>query len=237
MSNAKRILVIKLSALGDFVQAFGPFSAIRSAHPKAHITLLTTATYRELAVQSPWFDAVWTDTRPKVWQVFDLVRLSRRLRSGCFDRVYDLQTSQRSSAYLWLMGGAQAVEWSGIAAGCSHPHRNPNRDAMHTLDRQFEQLQGAGLSLSPFQDFWPPDVTWLTREEPLRAPEVPLQSVVLLVPGGAAHRPEKRWPACRYAELAQHIRQAGYTPVILGGPVKRKKALSFNINARKPFPW
>ena len=70
MSNVERILVIKLSALGDFVQAFGPFSAIRSAHSEAHITLLTTDPYRELAMRSPWFDDVWTDTRPKAWQVF-----------------------------------------------------------------------------------------------------------------------------------------------------------------------
>src|SRR5580704_2648292 len=37
-----KILVIKLGALGDFVQALAAMEHIRAAHPKAHITLLTT---------------------------------------------------------------------------------------------------------------------------------------------------------------------------------------------------
>ena len=59
-----RVLVIKLAALGDFVQAFGPFAAIRAHHPDAAITLLTTPPYAALARRSPWFDEVWTDGRP-----------------------------------------------------------------------------------------------------------------------------------------------------------------------------
>ena len=39
---AERILVIKLSALGDFVQALAAMKRIREAHPGARITLLTT---------------------------------------------------------------------------------------------------------------------------------------------------------------------------------------------------
>ncbi|MEC7538546.1 MAG: ADP-heptose--LPS heptosyltransferase, partial [Pseudomonadota bacterium] len=36
------VLVIKLGALGDFVQALGPFSAIRAHHADQRIALLTT---------------------------------------------------------------------------------------------------------------------------------------------------------------------------------------------------
>jgi hypothetical protein len=44
-SATARILVIKLSALGDFIQATGPMKAIRTHHPDARITLLTTAPF------------------------------------------------------------------------------------------------------------------------------------------------------------------------------------------------
>jgi ADP-heptose:LPS heptosyltransferase len=44
---------------------------------------------------------------------------------------------------------------------------------------------------------------------------------VLLIPGGAAHRPEKRWPAAHFAALAARIAAAGLTPVIIGGPAER----------------
>ena len=62
--EVQRILVIKLSALGDFVLALAAMKKIRQAHPKAHITLLTTPPFEALAKASPYFNAVWTDGRP-----------------------------------------------------------------------------------------------------------------------------------------------------------------------------
>jgi len=56
-----RVLVIKLGALGDFIQACGPFQAIRRYHTNAHITLLTTSRFSSLARNSGWFDEVWID--------------------------------------------------------------------------------------------------------------------------------------------------------------------------------
>jgi ADP-heptose:LPS heptosyltransferase len=38
----------------------------------------------------------------------------------------------------------------------------------------------------------------------------------LLVPGGARHRPAKRWPAERYADLARRLARQGITPVLIG---------------------
>ena len=74
----QRILVIKLAALGDFVQAFGPFAAIRAHHPAAEITLLTTPPYADLARRSPWFDRIWADGRPGWADLPGLWRLARR---------------------------------------------------------------------------------------------------------------------------------------------------------------
>ncbi len=206
MSGAEAILVIKLSALGDVAQAFGPLRAIRRHHPAAHLTVLTTAPYAPLFAACPDVDAVWIDARPKWFQPGQWWALRRRLRSGGFARVYDLQTSDRSSGYFRLMGGG--VEWSGIAPGCSHPHANPERDRMHTLERQAEQLAMAGIPETPF-----PDLSWLDADVTALAPPAPF---VLLVPGGAAHRPGKRWPAERYAALARMLLERGATPVVLG---------------------
>ena len=203
-----RILVIKLGALGDVVLAFGAFAAIRANHRDAAITLLTTPPFAELAQASPWFDVVQTDTRPQPWNLPRLLRLRRSLQG--FDRVYDLQTSGRSGWYFRLAG---RPEWSGIAAGCSHPHANPGRDRMHTLERQREQLEMAGIS-----DFAAPDLGWLRPTPPgtgLVKGEGDEQRVVL-IPGAAPHRPRKRWPAQRFGALAQIVARRGQTPVIVG---------------------
>ena len=104
-------------------------------------------------------------------------------------------------------------EWSGIAKGASHPHANSRRDVMHTLERQADQLAMAGITAVPL-----PDLSWAQGDIARFSLMAP---IVLLVPGGAAHRPEKRWPAGRYAQLAALIAKGGATPVVIGGPDER----------------
>lgn len=209
--TAPRILVIKLGALGDFVQAFGPFAAIREHHSDAEITLLTTRPFAELAAASPWFDHVWVDEKPKLWQFGKLAALRARLREGRFARVYDLQTSDRSSSYFRLMG--KGVEWSGIARGCSHPHANPRRDFLHTQDRQREQLAMAGIADVPA-----PDLAWAAGD--VHRFGLP-RPYVLLCPGGAPHRPAKRWPVTGFIALSQWLLARGLVPVLLGTDKER----------------
>ena len=196
-----RILVLKLGALGDLVQAFAPFAAIRAHHRDDQVTLLTTAPFVPLCAAAPWFDRIETDRRPAWWDLRGIAALRRQLAG--FDFVYDLQTSGRSGRYFRLAGRPQ---WSGIARGASHPHDNPARDCMHTRERQAEQLARAGIGHVPF-----PDLAWLAGRGPvLQAP------YALLVPGAAPHRPGKRWPVARFAELAALLCGRGIRPVVVG---------------------
>ncbi len=210
------ILIIKHGALGDMVQALGPIQAIRRHHAGARITLLTTEPFRTFLADCPWIDQIWIDRRPPLWHLPAVLALGRRLRAGGFARVYDLQTSGRSSIYLRLFG-RRRPQWSGIAPGASHPHANPGRDYMHTLDRQAEQLRMAGIADVPAASLdWVPD-------GPL-PPGMGPGPFVLLVPGGSAHRPEKRWPVDRFAGLARRLGGAGTTPVVLGTAAERPLA-------------
>jgi len=207
-----RVLVIKLGALGDFVQALGPMQAIRHAHPDAHIALLTTAPFVELGRATPWFDTVMVDERKR--DLGSWWALRRLLRAGRYDRVYDLQTSDRTGWYFRVMGPGRRPEWSGIAKGASHRHTNPARDAMHTLDRQAEQLALAGIEEVP-----PPDLSWVDAD--LRRFDLG-NRYVLLVPGASPHRPAKRWPVGRYADLARDIAARGARPIVVGTVEERE---------------
>jgi ADP-heptose:LPS heptosyltransferase len=205
----RRILVIKLSALGDFVQALGPAAAIRRHHRADDITLLTTPAFSGLARQSGFFDKIVLDFRPKPYDVGGWLDLRRALRSGSFDRVYDLQTSDRSSFYSWLLLPGRRPEWSGIAWRCSHPHANPARDPQHTIDKQAEQLLMAGIYPTPL-----PACPASSRPLPSGLER---REFFLLIPGSSPRHPEKRWPAARYGVLAQRlIEVVGLRPVIVG---------------------
>jgi len=208
LPDADRILIIKLAALGDFIQALGPMQAIRQAYPAAHLTLLTTAPYRGLAEASSLFDTILLDDRPSFWNLPGVLDLRRTLRNTKPDFVFDLQTSDRSSAYYRLFAPGKPL-WSGIAKGCSHPHRNPHRDQLHTIDRQREQLAQAGVPNVRL-----PDLSFLPDVDPTQfgLPE----RYALLAPGGSPDRPKKRWPALHFAALANRLAEHGLTPVILG---------------------
>ena len=214
--SPSRILVIRLGALGDFVLSFPAFAAIRAHHPSAWITLLTTAPYAAMAGLSPWFDAVRVDARPRPWDLAGLWRLRRALRGHGL--VYDLQTSGRSSRYFRLAG---RPAWSGIAAGCSLPHADPGRDALHTIERQRDQLRCAGIAPGPESGIGPkggeagwPDLSWLVRAGGVAG--LPGRYAVL-VPGAAPHRPEKRWPGGRFAALGRVLAARGLVAVVVGG--------------------
>ncbi len=211
-----RILVIKLGALGDVVQALGPMAAIRKHHAGDRITVLTTAPYAELIKAANVADDVIIDDRPRFAEFGKWLALRKKLRNGGFTRVYDLQTSDRSSSYFRLFWPGPKPEWSGIAKGCSHPHKNPRRDFMHTLERQAEQLSMAGIEDVPKPDL-APIVSDITH---LKLPD----TFCLVVPGGAEHRPAKRWPRAQYRELIQKLDASGVIPVVAGTEAERPLA-------------
>lgn len=207
-----RVLVIKHGALGDFAMATGPFQAIRARHPDGWIVLLTTAPYAEMGRMTGWFDEVWEDERAKPHDFKALWRLARMLRRPRFTHVYDLQTSDRSGGYLRLMPRPKPM-WSGLARGASHPDRNPDRGRIHTIDRQREQLRQAGI-----EDVPPPSLDWARADVSRFGLD---HAYALFAPGGSAHRPRKRWPIGRYAELARRLSDRGLKPVVVGGPDER----------------
>ena len=219
--KVEKILVVKLSALGDFVLALAAMKKIREAHRKAHITLLTTPPFVALAKICPYFNAVEADGRPESFAQW--MGLRRRLRQAGYDRVYDLQTSAHSNRIFQLLRPSPPP-WSGIALGCSLPHRNPLRNSMHTLERQADQLMYAGIWPDAPTDPGtapPPDLSWMWKNQPAERPVpggVKPRPYVMFVPGGSAHRPEKRWPVEKYGELARILYSKGLDIVVIGGP-------------------
>ena len=201
---SRRILVIRLGALGDFVLSFPAFAALRAHHASDHVTLLTTAPFAGLAHDAPWFDAVRVDARPRWTDLAGVWRLRRQLTG--FDFTYDLQTSDRSSRYFWLAG---RPAWSGIARGCSHPDADPGRDLLHTVARQRGQLAACGVPPAVLTNS---DLFWLHGSGPVLA-----APYALLIPGtSVAHWGAKKWPAERYAALARTLAAHGIRPVVAG---------------------
>lgn len=206
-NTAEHILIIKHGALGDIILATGHIKAIRAHHPQAHITCLTGKSYVSLLSSCPFIDDVWCDTKPSFFPPKGWRALKTMLGSRRFSWVYDLQTSTRSTAYWWLFPSPKPY-WSGIARFGSHPQKGAYRHSLHTTDQLNDQLRIAGIHTDG-----KPDLTWL--DAPIDTLALP-SSFALLVPGGAPHRLDKRWPASHYAQIATQLTAAGITPVLIG---------------------
>ncbi|WP_323797151.1 glycosyltransferase family 9 protein [Nisaea sp.] len=204
-----RILVIKLGALGDFIYALGPMQAIRRHHPEAEIILLTRPAYAELGERSGLFDKVWSDSEPKLFNIPGILALRARLTGTAFERVYDLQTSDRTGFYYRLFWPGPKPEWSGIVPGCSHYHHYTRPTLTHTQDRQRTQLEIAGI-----KDVRPSDLSFMDSD--IGRFDLPAP-FALLIPGSSLKMAIKRWPAPSYGEIARRLYETGTTPVLLGG--------------------
>lgn len=212
-----KILIIKHGALGDFVQALGVFKALAEFHGRENLYLLTTPPYVNLAKLSGYFTEVIVDRRPPIYYLPQWYSLLQQLNQLEFSRVYDLQWSDRGRLYFYFLkllrsSALPPLEWSGLVAGCSHPH--PYRDQWlqrHTLQRQEEQLKACGIPMPlpapSFIDFpeYESGLNW-DRQRPL----------ALLIPGASPKRPEKCWTASNYAQIATKFLAQGYEVGLIG---------------------
>lgn len=204
--SQEKILVIKLSALGDFVQALGPMRAIREHHKNAHITLLTTKQFVTLAEKSGYFNDIIIDYRPKFYQFLKWKNLCASLNAGHFTRVYDLQNNDRTQIYFNMM--RPKPEWVGVAKGASHRNTSPERISGLAFYGHVQTLGLAGIKNITIDT-----LDWISTDiSSLHIPE----KYALIVAGSAAQHPEKRWPARHYATLCKALSDKDITPILLG---------------------
>lgn len=207
LNITERILIIKLGALGDFIQACGPMAAIRNHHPKAKITLLTTMPFKGLAEKTPFFDDIWIDEKPSWHEFKKWASFKKRLNKAGFSRIYDLQNNDRSRFYFRLMSKPKP-QWVGTAKGASHRNVSVDRTKGHAYDGHVQTLALAGIKNVPVDQ-----MKWLDEEIsnfPLKEP------YVLIVPGSSPEHPHKRWPVESYIALIKLLGRMGFQSVIIG---------------------
>ena len=221
MANFEKILVVQAGTIGEFVLSLAAMRRIRAAHPRARITLLTIPAFEALAKTSPYFNEIDTNGAPG--NPGEWLALRKAIKAAKYARIYDLQ-GNASSASLFNMLRPFPPPWSGPVAGAKFRHRNPNRERMHILERQAEQLQVAGIwpdAPTGAGDAPSPDLSWIIRRAPEARPtpgaQVP-RPFELLVPGGNEKAPEQRWPIEKFSQVAGRLFNAGYDIVIIGGP-------------------
>ena len=214
------MLLIKLGSLGEFVLSLPAMKRIREAHPKAHLTLLTTPQFSELARASRYFDHI--EPSGDQQGIGAAMSLGGWIRRSKFDRVYDLENSYFTRRVFNSMWPGRP-EWSGESRGASHRWTTRGRDHMHVLEAQADQLKAAGIwpdAPTAPGEAPPPDLSWILRRTPDPRPTpgaAAPKPYALLAPGGVT-RPQELWPIENYAELARRLYDQGLDVSVIGSP-------------------
>ena len=214
MSN---ILIIKLGSLGDVVQISGALRDIREHHKSEKITILTTSKYLNLFKNCPYVDDCLEDERLPRYNIFYLLRLRKIVNSLNFNKVYDLQNSNRTSFYRKFLFNVK--DWS------SSKDIPENKYNISVLQRFDEQLRKSNIqTLYTLK----PDFSWAAEKANSYNLDTD-KKYVLFFPFCSKDLIHKRWPY--FSELINLIKKnhPQYALVVAPGPGEIEEAKSLDI--------
>ena len=201
----KKILVVKFGGLGDIILSLDAMYSIYK-HFGKNISLLTEEPFDKLLKKSKWFKEILTIKRSKFY-LYDIYKIKKKIDPVFFSNVFDLQTSSRSSYYLKIFKNFDC-DTNGIGKYSKTKHLNSNRDNMHTVDRQKDQL-----SFSKVKFISRPNLSWFYKK-PNKFNI--LGKYALVVPGGSRKRLNKRIPIELFLEVVSLLIKKNIKPILIG---------------------
>ncbi len=219
-----RVAVVMVSTVGNAVHVLPVLNSIRRHHPAARITWIMQPASAALVRGHPAVDEILPFDRKRGAR--GLLDLRRALAGREFDVVLNLQPYLKA-------GLASALVRAPVKLGYDRrrardltwlfaTHRLPSRPRAHVQDEYLEFVEHLGV---------PPSLEWgLGPTDGERARYAALlpedgRPVAALVLGTS--RPEKEWPAERYAALADRLEgELGTRTVLVGGRSAREEAVA-----------
>ncbi|MEI7834621.1 MAG: glycosyltransferase family 9 protein, partial [bacterium] len=233
----KRILIVRLSAIGDVLMTSPVPRALKCAYPGVHIAWVVDKLSAPMVQGNPYVDDIIILDR-KQWEkqmgqgkIVDVLRglsaLKRRLRAGNYDMAIDMQELFISGLVCWLSGARRRIG--------PIPAREMNQIFMterverpqvttRLTDSCMGMLRGMGIDA-------PAESPVLVVPEADRQAAAQLLADAGLLDGRyvtcciSSSRPQKDWVASRWGELADELWQRhGLRTVLVGGPERKEQA-------------
>ena len=200
-----RILIVRMSALGDIVHALPVLAALRRAWPDAQVDWIVDEAYASiLSLAEGLHQRVVV--RGKGPGAMGYLSAVRHLRAQNYDAALDLQGLIKSAVWAKLSGAARVIGFDRAhlrepMAALFYTETVVPFDAPHVIQKNLSILKAFDLAPGPLELPLHPEAAMATTTA-LAAVGGPRQYVVLN-PGAAW--PNKRWPADRFGALAAEL--------------------------------
>lgn len=228
--DPKRILVVKLAAVGDTILLAPALRALREAYPNATIDWLVSPINQEIARTVDGVDhiIIWKASAGSIF------KLTRELRKRRFDVVIDFEQWARATALVSFLTGAP------VRVGFKTPGQHRDRLFTHVYEKKFlnhEVFDFLDL-LSHFPGVKPDSRLELRETEEgkrekafyfAKSNSTAGQRYVLIHPGCGADGLPREWPLANYAVVGHWLQKQFNAAVVLtSGPEEFRKTANLN---------
>jgi lipopolysaccharide heptosyltransferase I len=223
----QRILIVRLSAIGDVVHGMPVLCALRERFPKAELAWLVERQAADLLDGHRALNKLFVV--PKGWlKSFSTVRRVRRqLREFRPEVTLDLQGLTKSALAAWLSGAKRRIGFGDEKGRELSRFLNNERlpaSALHVVDSNLKLLRPFGIESPRVRFMIPEHKADAKAAETVMADAGLEQGFAILNPG--AGWPSKLWPVERYSEVARHLGEKRKLPslVVWAGIEERRWA-------------
>lgn len=242
LSQLERLLIVKLSSIGDVIHALPVSAALGEAFPHLQLTWLVEETAAPLVRHNPYLTDVivlpdyqqWSVTPKGIKRFFSF---GQELRARRFDVALDLQGLTRSAFLTWMAGAPQRFGWDWLRELATFfVTRVPRQKrSVHVVDQLLDVARFLGAT--PHEVKFP---LVIPDEEDNRAVELlqevqtaPSQPFLAINPTG--ERVQKGWGLERLVGLLDALARGMDLPVVLiGGPGDHAIGRAIQVLTRKP---
>ena len=223
MKGIERILIIRLSAIGDVVRVLPAVNALRERFPTAHIAWVVEEKARDVLVHQPEIDETIVFQRNR-WEkgllnplgflrtTGEVYRFVRELRRRHYDIAFDFHGILKSGLISYMSGAKERVGFDrGYCKEWNHLFNNrkvsPRSNRINRFERNLSLLGPLGLDgvrgdvdLHVSQeDMEYVDQFFRDRRPGMSGP------LVAIHPGTSSKTIYKRWSPTKYTELADRL--------------------------------
>ncbi len=236
---ARRILIVRLSALGDVVHALPLLDALRRARPEAHIGWLVEERAATLLQGHPQIDRLWVAPRDDLSGLLRrgrllaaggrIARFVRELRAARYELSIDVQGNARSALLARVSGAHRRIGFSRTftkeGARWLYTDRvEPSRPQLHKVERDLELLRPLGISgadARPVLVVPAAARAWALEQVAARGGG----PLVVMHPGVSGFGALKQWIPERFGRTARRLAdERGVRSLVTWGPGERELA-------------
>lgn len=237
MKEYKRILIVKMSSLGDVIHALPTLYAIRKNWPNAHITWAVHEQFSGPLPGKPWLDDVLFIDKKKLKSLSYLWTLRRLLHERHFDMCLDLQCLAKSAIVSFLSGAKEKYGYWELREGSNLVNKalmGPNKYG-HVIERYLDTVRALGGTVDAIE--FPMHES--AEAANAGAAKLAAQGLpdgadyVVIAPG--ARWTVKEWPIGHFGELCKRLATKEQYVVLVGASSDKAKADEIQALAASPY--